>query len=169
MQFTMSAVSKSRFKHGSDLEDEKVDSSTRSTPTGSRSNSRSSSPAVARRSKLATKHAKADDIELVNSVVSSAGSESSTASAAAPTSPAGAGGAVEQLTYEELEKKIAETESLNDAVALQIDSVLQNLEKKGVTSLDKQRMRVIMAALTAENMHLDLLVRDFVFFLLIVL
>jgi hypothetical protein len=63
------------------------------------------------------------------------------------------------MSYVELEKKIAESEQLNDAVGLQIDSVLQNLDKKGVGQADKQRMRAVMAALTSENMRLDIQVR----------
>jgi hypothetical protein len=108
---------------------------------------------MARRSKLATKQANADDIALVNSISSKDASNVSTA-----TTTTTADAAAASLSYEELDKKIAETEALNEAVGLQIDSVLQNLDKKGVSSTDKQRMRVIMAALTAENMRLDLLV-----------
>jgi hypothetical protein len=56
---------------------------------------------------------------------------------------------------EELEKRISETEALNDAVLKQIDSVLDNLGKK-VRETEKARMRAVMAALTGENMRCDL-------------
>jgi regulator of replication initiation timing len=47
---------------------------------------------------------------------------------------------------------------LNGAVEKQIDSVLQNLSKKMKES-EKQRIRAVMASLTAENMRLDLELR----------
>lgn len=56
---------------------------------------------------------------------------------------------------DELEKRISQTEALNDAVLKQIDSVLDNLGKK-VRETEKARMRAVMAALTGENMRCDL-------------
>jgi tetratricopeptide (TPR) repeat protein len=130
-----------------------------SSRSSSRPSSAKSSPQIARRavgkSKLGADDANGGDNGADSQDGAAPATAASSSSAAASSTAASAVVDPQDLTVDELEKRITETEALNDAVLKQIDSVLDNLGKK-VRETEKARMRAVMAALTGENMRCDL-------------